>query len=262
MSTRLPFFRAGAAAALIAVACTGCVSGTTESADRVAASEVTTSPAPTSTPSAAPVISEGAVVATGEFTSPDDSFSGRVSVVSSGGSDFVLAYEDVTTTRSGVLATSLSTQPFDPVSYCAGGSLDISYGNADLTSQPIIDFWRGDVMGQDPAFLDAVLVTQGSTPECGYTVVAVAPLTWTLPVMRPDIQPHDSGVTGGANGVAEIVDGELVSYTVGPDDLIAEVAARFGLPVDDLLYLNPFRTSDAEQILVDGETLNLSPDRR
>jgi hypothetical protein len=258
MRTSLTFFRLGAAAAIISVACTGCVSGAAESADRVAASEVTTSPASTPTPSAAPVISEGDVVATGEFTSPDDSFSGRVSVVSSGGGDFVLAYEDVMTTRSGVLATSLTTQPYDSVSYCAGGSVAMSFGDADLTTQPVLDFWAGDVMGQDPGFLDDVLVTQGSTPECGYTVVAVAPLTWTLPVMRPDIQPDDSGVTGGANGTAESVDGELVRYTVVADDMITEVAARFGISVDDLHYLNPFRTSEAENALIDGETLNLS----
>jgi hypothetical protein len=248
----------------VAVTCAGCLSDTADSSDGSVPSSPVASPSASASaiPTAISVVQAGEVVATGEFTSPDDSFSGRVSVVSSGGDDFNLVYSDVVTTRPAPLATSFTTQPYDPVSHCAGGAVELSFGDLDLATEPTIDFWSGDVMGEDPAFLDDVIVTQGYTPECGYTVVAVAPLAWTLPVMRPDITPDDAGVTGGANGDVENADGELVSYGVVTNDVMAAVAARFGLSVDDLLYLNPLRTSGPEQTLVDGETLNLSLARR
>jgi hypothetical protein len=247
-----------AIAASVAVVCSGCLSGGAELSEPVSSRPST----PSASPVAVPAVEAGEVVATGEFTSPDDSFSGRVSVVSSGADDFELVYSDVSTSRSGLLATSFTTQPYNPVSYCAGSSVVLSEGELDLGASPTINFWQGDVMRQDPAFLDDVIVTQGYTSECGYTVLAVAPLTWTLPVMRPDIRPADSGTTGGANGEVMKETGDLLSYTVATDDLMTEVAARFGLSVDDLLYLNPLRTSGPERTLVDGETINLSLARR
>lgn len=57
----------------------------------------------------------------------------------------------------------------------------------------------------------------------------------------------------------ESIDGRLSADTVEPNDLIDEVAARFGITVDDLFYLNNSRIPNAGQhTLSVGERLNLS----
>ena len=54
-----------------------------------------------------------------------------------------------------------------------------------------------------------------------------------------------------------------VTYVVAPDDLIDEVASRFGITRDDVFYLNPARLpSPMSETLRVGEVLNLSVERR
>ena len=91
--------------------------------------------------------------------------------------------------------------------------------------------------------------------------VASAILDWKIPDMRPGLMIEDSGKTGGANGDVTLVDGEPVTYTITRDDLLPEIAARFGVTVDDLNYLNPTGSTSVPPLWT-GDTINLSKDHR
>jgi hypothetical protein len=124
-----------------------------------------------------------------------------------------------------------------------------------------------DFTDGDPTFLRTVLVKlydpEAFADGCYVPVLSSAVLSWTLPDMRPGLVVVDSGKTGGATGEVTIVDGEPVSYTVAPNDMATEVAARFGITVDDLFYLNPVRTTFIKYPLLQlGEVLNISKSHR
>ncbi|WP_164554712.1 LysM peptidoglycan-binding domain-containing protein, partial [Pseudomonas viridiflava] len=54
--------------------------------------------------------------------------------------------------------------------------------------------------------------------------------------------------------------GAPAAYTVAPDDLIGDVAARFGITVRDLVWLNEgVQVFGQDQHLYEGTTLNLDP---
>jgi LysM repeat protein len=74
--------------------------------------------------------------------------------------------------------------------------------------------------------------------------------------MRPSLRVSDSGSKRWATGKVTVVGGWPVSYVVAPYDVMAVIAQRFGITVDDLLYLNPTRGYGPTALA--GETLNLS----
>lgn len=120
------------------------------------------------------------------------------------------------------------------------------------------------IFSGDPSGIDQViLVTTPAEPftadlDCLATVVARADIDWTFPPLRSHLAPLDSGATGGARGATEAIDGRPAAYTVAPNDLIEEVATRFGISVGDLFYLNDSRQPTAHQrTLRVGERLNL-----
>lgn len=111
--------------------------------------------------------------------------------------------------------------------------------------------------------MDPDPVADPGTLECLADVVGRGAIEWTFAPLRSDLAPVDRGTTGGARGETEVLEGRPVSYTVVGDDLIDEVAARFGITRDDLLYLNPTRMPSSMRETLDvGEVLNLSVDRR
>ncbi|MBG6237188.1 hypothetical protein IWX78_000131 [Mycetocola sp. CAN_C7] len=142
--------------------------------------------------------------------------------------------------------------------------LQFSYGNllpGDTHIYPLAkELTRGD-----PSFLDTVLITgfdeQALVRGCHLSVLALAVLTWTSPDMRPGLVVSDSVKTGGAHGEVTRADGKFISYTVTHYDLLDEVAARFGITLDDVFHLNPARTPSPQKPTLDvGEDLNLSKD--
>lgn len=114
---------------------------------------------------------------------------------------------------------------------------------------------------RDLTFVTAVSMIGAYTDECyGQPVLSTAPISWSMTPLYPDLVVTDSGETGGAKG-AVILDGEvLVGYRVNQGDVLAEIAARFGLTTDQLVWLNP-RRENPDMVYTD-ETLNLSPQRR
>lgn len=209
-------------------------------------------------------VQTGDVVATGTLSSPDGSVNGNVMVVSAGDGNYTAEFDNLSITRNPVMSVGFSVEPWDDQRYCEDSFSVYSYGDSDLLSNPTMDFWFAQHMPEDPTFLDTVVISQGlpaeGDPGCYYPVVATAPLDWTMPDQRPDLNPVDSGETGGAHGPVETVNGVLDSYTVVPNDLIEEIAARFGISVDDVFYLNPQR--DVNPLLEVGDVINLAKGSR
>lgn len=125
-----------------------------------------------------------------------------------------------------------------------------------------------DLGSGDPSFLDEAVLVRGPLEftgevECLAEIVAHGPIEWTFPPLRSGLVAVDGGATGGARGEAVVEDGAPVAYAVAAGDLIDEVAARFGLTADDVLYLNPARTPPSGmRTLHPGEVLNLVVERR
>ncbi len=93
-----------------------------------------------------------------------------------------------------------------------------------------LSFGRGD-----PTFISEIALTtfkqaDGSS-DCINQVVARAPLVWTFGPLRPYLDTLvDGGTRSGAGGEVVIdATGRPVAYTVAPNDLLLEVAGRFGI---------------------------------
>lgn len=121
---------------------------------------------------------------------------------------------------------------------------------------------RASTFTVDPSFVSGIALTrpmQGWTPnECQRPLLAIGTITWTLPPLRPDIAAIDAGPAIGAAGETVLRDGILSTYTVRGGDNLRQIAGRFGLTVQDLLFLNPLRESAAGTYTAEKwETFNL-----
>jgi len=219
-------------------------------------------------PSASIALDAGTVVATGRLTSVDGLTSGDVTVQADGSRQFEYRITDLTTPVTDTVSINFSTQPFTEEAYCAGGFTILSKEQFDLAGRSIVsDTDWYDLMLVGPDYLDTLVLTSstGDTPKtgCFYPVIATAPLTWTLPDPRPDIVVVDGGATGGAMGPVAQADGEPATYEVVADDQLPEIAARFGITLQDLHYLNPARSpSPLDPVAYVGELFNLSKSGR
>ncbi len=95
-----------------------------------------------------------------------------------------------------------------------------------------------------------VIASRGVRASCSDVV-------WSITPQRIDLVAADAGPRAAAKGEVTIVDGAPTAYAVAPNDLVENVAERFGMTVDDLLYLNVFRSPSGETLRT-GETLNLT----
>ena len=126
------------------------------------------------------------------------------------------------------------------------------------------------IEGGDWSFLDEIdlIVNSGDGPDeagCFSRIVAQAPLEWTFPPLRPDLAAlADRGLTPGAEGVVDVDDeGRAIAYTVAADDTHEAVAARFGITLDDLAYLNPMAVpSVSDDVLYTDQRINLDLENR
>lgn len=214
-----------------------------------------------------PTLDAGEVVATGTLAGDA---TGTVTITATGDGGFGVRIDDLGTEFDGLLTPYLSTETFVPGEYCASTRAGL-HGFGDFVPAPTYSFalggfGHGDSPWPDPAYLDDLVLTRSGEPldDCISAVAGVAPLTWTLPDMRPGLAVTDDGPTGGARGEVELSDGYPVAYSVVDDDLLPSIAARFGVTLDDLLYLNPARAvpGDDPALAYVGETLNLDPANR
>jgi hypothetical protein len=242
--------------AVVAVACALAASGCSAASHPV--------PTPTATQHAAstPTIPAGTVVATGTLTSWNHSVSGAVVVTRDAGGDWAVTFPGFSSSAGDQLDVFLSTEAIAGDARCDGSVLPTFDPGAapSATAPAILHDDRTVFIHDDPTFLkDVVLGTESAaTTACARPVEAVAPLTWTMPDMDPDLKVVDRGPTGGARGTVVTKDGAPWSYTVVTNDLLPDVARRFGLTPSEIFYLNPARTHNQNPILFIGEVLNLS----
>lgn len=114
---------------------------------------------------------------------------------------------------------------------------------------------------RDATFLVSISTLGAYNGSCvGQPVLSTAPIRWTMTPLYPDLAVSDSGKRDGARGTVVREDDVPVSYRVSEGDAVEQIATRFGLTDDQLLWLNPRRPNP--DIVYTDETLNLSPSRR
>ena len=231
--------------------------------------------APTEAPRPAPTMSSippGTVVSEGDVASPKGSVHFHFRVVADQDDRFAVQYSGFTSTLPvPVSASFLRVTPAvgDGMSHTGDG--DHQLGGATATPGPTVSVPMAQA-GHDPSFLGALVTYSSATPDAAVPVeigpskvLAVTPLSWSVPARTTNVHPTDGGAAANATGtVPSTTDsGAPASYVVAPDDLIGDVAARFGLSVEDLVWLNPSLTVFGDQqYLYEGTTMNLDPLRR
>ncbi len=235
------------------------------------ASPRTPTPAPSEAAAPAPVLTPipaGTVLAQGDVASPKGSIHFHYRVVANGDDTFTAQYSGVTSTLPvpvGVGFFDLSRQVGDGLTYHGVG--DHVLGGP--TSAPVAVDVPLDGSGVDPAHLGTLVTYSAADPGqdvpveiAADKVLAVSGVRWSVPARQTNVHPADGGQRSGATGpvTATTPSGAPKSYTVAPDDLIGDVAARFGISVRALVWLNDgVQVFGTDQHLYEGTTLNLDP---
>lgn len=210
-----------------------------------------------------PVIPEGTELGTADLVDRDGAAVMHATIVAGTGTSMRVVTSDGTAFPGGDV--ELVVTPFDlrfgetcADSYVGAAVRDVHPEAA--STYPLGS--RASTFTIDPSFVSGIALTrpmQGWTPnECLRPLLAIGTITWTLPPLRPDIAAVDSGPAIGAAGETVLRDGILSTYTVRGGDNLRQIAGRFGLTVQDLLFLNPLRESAAGTYTAEKwETFNL-----
>lgn len=210
------------------------------------------------------------VIGTAHVTAADGARLGVVELVADGTDEIEVRLSELTPPPGKPREVLLAPNALAEGQTCYDTGLRVSVGSPDRPDGWAGVLYTGDFMMGDPGFLDEVVFTTGrdianaTEPiDCLADVVGRGVIEWTFEPLRSDLLAVDSGATGGARGEVEVIEGQPVSYLVAGNDLIDEVAARFGITRDDLFYLNPTRMpAPMSETLHVGEVLNLSVERR
>jgi hypothetical protein len=231
----------------------------------------TPTPAPTEAAAPAPTLTPipaGTVLAQGDVASPKGSIHFHFRVVANGDDSFTAQYSGITSTLPVPIAVGLFDLPRkvgDGLTYHGVGdhTLGGPTSSAITASVPLTG------SGVDPAHL-GTLVTYSAAADgqdvpveiAAGKVLAVTSVRWSVPARQTNVHPVDGGARPNANGAvsATTASGAPKAYTVAPDDLIGDVAARFGISVRALVWLNEgVQVFGQDQHLYEGTTLNLDP---
>ena len=220
-------------------------------------------PPPTLTP-----VPQGTVVAEGDVASPKGSIHYHYRVVANGDNTYTAEYTRFTSTVPvPVSATFLEIPPEvgDGLTYHGVGDHRLGGPTTSAASS-------SGTLGSEsqPSYL-AALVTYSSAPsatgvpvELGPDkVLAVNTVRWSVPVRQSNVHPVDHGAIANAGGTvtATTAAGAPKRYKVAAGDTTDAVAQRFGITVQDLVWLNAGNgTLGSGQTLYATTTLNLDPD--
>lgn len=219
-------------------------------------------PAPYLTP-----VPAGTVVAQGDVASPKGSIHFHYRMVSNGDNTYSAQYSGFTNTAPiPVSVTLLEVAPRVGDGVVFHGMGDHVLGGP--TTAPAAPSSAN--VGAAPTDLVA-LVTYSSVAsgdgvpvELGPgKVLAVETVHWSVPPRQTDVHPVDAGARPLAGGMvtATTPSGAPASYRVGHGDLPGYVAERFGITLQDLLWLNPSRAAfDPQGNLYEDAILNLDPE--
>ncbi|AYG05059.1 LysM domain-containing protein [Gryllotalpicola protaetiae] len=228
-------------------------------------------PEPASTPVPAPTLTPvpaGTVVAQGDVASPKGSIHYHYRVVANGDNTYSAQYSGFTSTVPvPVSATLIDIPPKvgDGLTWHGVGDHQLGGPTSSATSTTAS---LGSV-GQPKYLTTLVTYSSVASPdgvpiELGPNkVLAVNTLHWSIPVRQSNVHPVDGGARTYAAGAvtAKTASGAPKSYKVADGDVTSVVAARFGISVEDLIWLNKnLEVFGAQQYLYEDTTLNLDPD--
>jgi hypothetical protein len=279
--------------ATITIALAGCVSHPLQTSGRHHATHSPTSdPAPpTSTPTETPnpalshlatpgpasaafpsptisAIPAGTVVASGDVASPKGSIHFHYAMVADGDNTFSAQYSGFTSTVPVPISVTLlqvSPKVGDGLSYHGVG--DHQLGGPTTSAAPSSSVRLGSA--GPPSYLGTLVTYSSATSASGIPielgpnkVLAVSTVHWAIPARQTNVHPTDKGTRAYASGTvtARTTTGAPRRYLVAPGDITAVVAQRFGISVEDLIWLNAnLQVFGSEQYLYEGTTLNLDP---
>jgi len=220
-------------------------------------------PIPTLTP-----VPRGTVVASGDVASPKGSIHFHYAMVSNGDNTFSAVYSGFTSTVPvPISVTLLPIAPHvgDGLTYHGVGDHQLggpTTAAAASSSAPL------NSVGP-PSYLPALVTYSSVASASGVPVelgpnkvLAVNTVRWAIPLRQTNVHPADGGTRDFASGTvtAKTATGAPKRYLIADGDLTAVVAARFGISVQDLIWLNAnLQVFGDQQYLYAGTTLNLDP---
>lgn len=223
-------------------------------------------PAPTMS-----TIPDGTVLTEADVTSPRGSVHFHYRVVAAGEA-YAIEYSGFTSTLPvpvGVMLVDTAPAVGDGVTAHGLGDTDLggpttapgATRSATLSGSSSDPSWLGTIVTYSNAGSDPTIPVEIGPGK----VLAVDTVRWSVPARTTNVHPVDGGARSGAGGTvsATTSSGAPASYVIAPDDLIGDVAARFGISVEALIWLNhDMRVYGQQQYLYEGTTLNLDPIRR
>jgi hypothetical protein len=228
---------------------------------------------PQAAPSPAPTISPiptGTVVAQGDVASPKGSIHFHYEMVTNSDGTYSAQYSGFTSTVPipiGVTLLDIPPRVGDGLTYHGVG--DHQLGGPTTTAAAASTAALGTTQ---PGYLTS-LVTYSAATSAGSLpvelrpgkVLAVTTLRWSIPVRQTNVHPVDHGSRQFAAGTVteRTAAGGPKHYVVASGDTTAMVAARFGISVQDLIWLNAgLEVFGDQQYLYSGTTINLDPQSR
>ncbi|MDQ1609024.1 MAG: hypothetical protein QOE16_1756 [Microbacteriaceae bacterium] len=228
-------------------------------------------PTPVSTPIPIPTLTSiprGTVVAEGDVASPKGSIHFHYRMIADGDNTYSAEYSRFTSTVPVPVSVTLIDIPprvGDGLTYHGVG--DHLLGGPTTTTAPTSS--AAVDVGQ-PSYLTTLVTYSSVTSTNGVPVelrpgkvLAVNTVHWSVPVRQSNVHPIDGGARTYANGTvtATTASGAPKRYRVAQGDTTAIVAQRFGIHVEDLIWLNPGLPGAGDnRYLYESTTLNLNPD--
>ncbi|WP_022901241.1 LysM peptidoglycan-binding domain-containing protein [Humibacter albus] len=219
-------------------------------------------PAPTLTP-----VPAGTVVAEGDVASPKGSIHFHYRVAANGDNTYTAQYSNFTSTVPVPVSVTLLDVPpkvGDGLTWhgvgdhqLGGPTTSPASSSASLGSEDEPSYLTSLVTYSSAASFDGVPVELGPNK-----VLAVDTVQWNVPVRQSNVHPVDGGTRTYAAGTvtATTSSGAPKSYRIAPGDITSFVAKRFGISVQDLIWLNTnLQVFGDQQYLYAGTTLNLDP---
>jgi hypothetical protein len=211
-------------------------------------------------PAHVPVLIPSGPVATAELTTVAGDPVGDVSIIRDG-EGYRIDYPEISGlgTDIGVTRTelTLSDSPFTTDECGDANVWQIGWGDDAIRT---VAFDANAFPSGDWSFFTSVIVVgfrESGDDACTQPILATGDLVWDQAVIRPWVEPQDSGPREGATGT---VDGTI--YTTAAGDIWGEIATRFGIDGSDLEWLNPIRVGSQPGMAYAGQLLNLDPDDR
>ncbi|MEJ1230169.1 MAG: LysM domain-containing protein [Galbitalea sp.] len=220
-------------------------------------------PSPTLTP-----IPRGTIVASGDVASPKGSIHFHYAMVANGDNTYSAQYSGFTSTVPVPISVTLlqvAPKVGDGLTYHGVG--DHQLGGPTTTASPTSSIVLDSV--GPPSYLGTLVTYSSATSSTGIPVelgpnkvLAVNTVQWAIPLRQTNVHPADGGTRTYASGTvtAKTTTGAPKSYLIAPGDITAVVAQRFGISVEDLIWLNSnLEVFGEQQYLYEGTTLNLDP---